>query len=173
MADFKTALEALATGELELEALTQQLSKLLSDNPKYATRLLAQLEAVNETGRLNNQSYTELKRQINEFRRAHSSETESVDNPADPESTVFAQDGNEDADSEDATEIKENSDSEMVTDLNAIHAVDSEDSTEINLNTDVDSEDSTEVKARNVIDSEDSTEINERARGGTAESTQV
>ena len=76
MADFKTALEALASGQLELDSLSNQLSSLLNDNPRYANKLLAQLEHINDQGSLENHAYTELKRQINEFRRAHASETE-------------------------------------------------------------------------------------------------
>ncbi|MGK0298092.1 MAG: serine/threonine protein kinase [Gammaproteobacteria bacterium] len=160
MADFKTALEALTSGQLDLDGLTLQLTKLLNDNPKYATRLLAQLEKINETGNLDNQSYTELKRQINEFRRTHSSETENVDTPADPESTKFAQEDQqiEGADSEDATEIKEVNEAELARDLNALG---------------FDSEDSTEIKSIAEIDSEDSTEINDRAQSGAEESTQI
>ena len=154
MADFKTALEALASGQLELEALTQQLTSLLNENPKYANRLLAHLEEINDSGKIDNQAYTELKRQINEFRRTHAAETEAGDAQADPESTEFAQDSAEivDAASEDSTEIRDDSASEEATDIKD----------------DVDgSEESTEIKSRPVDESEDSTEINEAADQAT------
>ena len=48
MADFKTALEALANGKLDINVLSKQLDKLLKDNPKFANPMLAQLDSVYE-----------------------------------------------------------------------------------------------------------------------------
>jgi hypothetical protein len=36
VADFKTALEALAKGNLDVEVLTKQLTQLLEKTPQYA-----------------------------------------------------------------------------------------------------------------------------------------
>lgn len=90
MADFKTALEALAKGEVKLETLSKQLDVLLAKNPKFATKMLAQLDDVFAQKNLDDKHYAELKRKINEFRRANTSETE--DGSASSDSTVFSQD---------------------------------------------------------------------------------
>ncbi len=92
MADFKTALEALAKGEVKLATLSKQLDVLLNKSPKFATRMLAQLDEIHEHKKLDDQSYAHLKRQINEFRRSHASETESEGASGSAESTVFAKD---------------------------------------------------------------------------------
>ncbi len=118
MADFKVAIEALANGKLEISALSKQLSKLLLDNPKFATRFLEQLDEANEQGKIDNTVYTELKRQINDFRRSHAKETETGVEVS-PEATVFDNSKVGDAvGSEDSTEINQRSE-----------AVGSEDST--------------------------------------------
>ncbi len=167
MADFKTALEALASGQLELEGLSKQLSTLLNDNPKYATKLLAQLEQINDQGSLDKTAYTELKRQINEFRRAHASETEAIDSQDDPEATEFAQEDALDASSEDSTVVKDSAGQEEITDMDAgVEEIGSEDSTEIRDVPIDDSEDSTEINDHGV-GSEDSTEINDHGDGAT------
>ncbi|MBL1140575.1 MAG: protein kinase [Proteobacteria bacterium] len=91
MADFKTALEALAKGELKLETLSKQLDVLLAKSPKFANKMLAQLDEVFAEKKLDDKQYAELKRKINEFRRAHASETESGTSGT-ADSTVFSQD---------------------------------------------------------------------------------
>ena len=77
MADFKTALDALAKGDLALESLTKQLDKLLEQAPQYANRILDQLDEAHDQNKLNDQQYASLKRQINQFRRIHAEQTES------------------------------------------------------------------------------------------------
>ncbi len=91
MADFKTALEALAKGELKLETLSKQLDVLLAKSPKFANKMLAQLDEVHSAKKLDDKQYAELKRKINEFRRANASETESGSSGG-ADSTVFSQD---------------------------------------------------------------------------------
>ena len=126
MADFKTALDALASGAITHEALGKQLSKLLKENPQFANRLLSQLDEANNQGKLNNKAYADLKRQINDFRREHAAETEAAPS-ADPDSTEFAPDRSADAPAAN---------------------VGSEDSTQINENLTVGPVDSTEIKAK-------------------------
>ncbi len=93
MADFKTALEALAKGELKLESLSKQLDILLAKSPKFANKILAQLDEVFAQKKLDDKQYAELKRQVNEFRRAHASETESESGESGAaDSTIFSQD---------------------------------------------------------------------------------
>ena len=113
MADFKTALEALTSGKLELDVLGKQLEKLLQETPKHATRMLAQLEEAFEQDKIDDKSYAALKGQINQYRRDHAAETETGEN-VDAEATEFAKDDNfsaepapETIDSEDATFVPE------------------------------------------------------------------
>ena len=91
MADFKTALESLAKGDLELETLSKQLTKLLEQSPQYATRMLAQLDEVHDGGKINDQVYAKLKGQINQYRRSHAVKTEGEATAGD--ATVFDQEG--------------------------------------------------------------------------------
>ena len=44
MADFKTALAALAEGKINIDALTGQMEKLLQANPAFALGMLQQLD---------------------------------------------------------------------------------------------------------------------------------
>ncbi|NKB39217.1 MAG: protein kinase [Gammaproteobacteria bacterium] len=44
MADFKTALEALGAGKLDASVLAKQIEKLLNTNPRFATKMLTQLD---------------------------------------------------------------------------------------------------------------------------------
>lgn len=90
MADFKTALEALAKGELDLEILSRQLTKLLDQSPQYATRMLSHLDEMYDGGKLDDLIYASLKRQINQYRRAHAEKTEGGE--AGGDSTLFARD---------------------------------------------------------------------------------
>jgi len=92
LADFKTALEALAKGELKLETLSKQMDVLLSKTPKFANNMLVQLDEMHETKNLDDKQYAQLKRQINEFRRAHATETEGGPAAGGADSTVFASD---------------------------------------------------------------------------------
>lgn len=91
MADFKTALEALAKGEIKLESLSKQLDILLAKSPKFANKMLIQLDEVFAQKKLDDKQYAEIKRKINEFRRTHASETESGASGG-ADSTVFSQD---------------------------------------------------------------------------------
>ena len=91
MADFKTALEALSVGKINLDGLSRQMDKLLNQNPKLAVRMLEQLDEGYALELLGDQDYAALKRQINQYRRQHATETESGAS-AGGESTVFAQD---------------------------------------------------------------------------------
>ena len=92
MADFKTALEALAKGEIKLESLSKQLDILLNKSPKFASKMLVQLDEIHDQKILDDKQYAQLKRQINEFRRTHASETEGGPESGGADSTVFAQD---------------------------------------------------------------------------------
>tara|TARA_R110002072_G_scaffold14582_9_gene60257 strand:- start:69371 stop:73708 length:4338 start_codon:yes stop_codon:yes gene_type:complete len=92
LADFKTALEALAKGELKLETLSKQMDILLSKTPKFAKNMLVQLDEIHEKKNLDDKQYAQLKRQINEFRRTHSTETESGPAAGGADSTVFSSD---------------------------------------------------------------------------------
>ena len=89
MADLKTAIEALGTGQLQIDALSKQLQTILEDNPHYANRILLQLDEVFEADNLDATYYTRLKRQINDFRREHAAQTEAQSGGAD--ATVFDQ----------------------------------------------------------------------------------
>ncbi|MFT5426879.1 MAG: serine/threonine protein kinase, partial [Gammaproteobacteria bacterium] len=107
MADFKTALEALAKGNLDVEVLTKQLTQLLEKTPQYANRMLSQLDEMHNQKSISDQDYARLKSQINQYRRAHASETET-DSDSDSDSTVFAQEDNVAATSstvDDATQV--------------------------------------------------------------------
>ena len=93
MADFKTALEALAKNELDVEVLSRQLAKLLDQSPQYAKRILEQLDEFYAEQKIGDQAYARLRRQINQYRRAHAAKTESGESGG-ADSTVFAQDDN-------------------------------------------------------------------------------
>jgi len=93
VADFKTALEALAKGDLTVEDLTGQLTSLLDKTPQYANRMLTQIDEMYDQKSINDQDYAKLKSQINQYRRAHASETETG-SEASADSTVFAQEDN-------------------------------------------------------------------------------
>ena len=89
MADFKTALEALAKGDLDIEVLSKQLTKLLGQSPQYATRMLSHLDEMYSDKKIDDKTYARLKGQINQYRRAHAEKTEGGESGVD--STVFAQ----------------------------------------------------------------------------------
>jgi serine/threonine protein kinase len=92
LADFKTALEALAKGEVKLESLSKQLDMLLNKSPQFANKMLEQLDEIYAQKKLDDKQYAQLKRQINEFRRTHASETEGGPATGNADSTVFSQD---------------------------------------------------------------------------------
>ena len=94
MADFKAALEALAEGKLEIEVLNKQLDRLLKEEPKYANRMLTQLDDIYGKKRINDSAYASLKRQINQYRRAHAEATESTSESSGSDSTLFAREDN-------------------------------------------------------------------------------
>lgn len=91
MADFKSALEALSNGKINLDALSAKLDKMLVQNPKFAINILEQLDHGYASELIDDQEYAVLKRQINQYRRKHAAKTESGA-PAGRESTVFALD---------------------------------------------------------------------------------
>ncbi|MBM2830088.1 MAG: hypothetical protein HW411_878 [Gammaproteobacteria bacterium] len=93
MANFKTALEALAKGKLDIDVFSKQLSTLLDQSPGYATKMLSELDAIYGQKKISDQIYARLKRQINEYRRAHATRTEG-DGGGGKDSTVFAQEDN-------------------------------------------------------------------------------
>ncbi|OGT79557.1 MAG: hypothetical protein A3H91_15485 [Gammaproteobacteria bacterium RIFCSPLOWO2_02_FULL_61_13] len=97
MADFKTALEALGEGKITVDILSQQLEKLLSQAPQHATRLLTYLDDALARKRIDDRAYAALKRQINQFRRAHADQTEEAGS-AGEEATVFDRDANFESD---------------------------------------------------------------------------
>lgn len=90
MADFRTALQALQGGDMSLDDISRQLDALLNRSPRFAHRVLGQLEEAYTANEVDTAHYTYLKRQINEFRRTHASETE--DGTVAPDATVFARD---------------------------------------------------------------------------------
>jgi serine/threonine protein kinase/formylglycine-generating enzyme required for sulfatase activity len=87
VADFKTALETLASGELSIEAFSKQLTKLLDQTPQHATRMLSQLDEIHGQKKINDQIYARLKSQINQYRRTHTGATEGTTGGGD--ATVF------------------------------------------------------------------------------------
>ena len=89
MADFKKALEALGQGKIQADALAKQLDVILSQSPEYAPQLLTLLDQAATNNVINAEQQTELKRKINQFRRANALETESLGS-SDDEATVFA-----------------------------------------------------------------------------------
>ena len=145
MADFKTALEALASGDLKAESLAAQLEVLLDKSPQFATKMLTELDEFQEQNKIDDKAYALLKRQINDFRRAHAKQTEVVSNE-DSDATVFDPSPNEDDlfGSEDKT-VQSGGDD-----------FDSEDKTVQSGSDDFDSEDKT-VQSGGDVDSEDQT----------------
>jgi len=93
VADFKTTLDALAKGELDVEILVKQLTKLLETSPQYATRMLAQLDEFYAAQKIGDQAYARLRGQINQYRRVHAAKTEGGESGG-KDSTVFDQEDN-------------------------------------------------------------------------------
>lgn len=88
MANFKTALEALSKGSIDINSLTGQLVALLDKTPDQANHILAQLDEIYQQKLISNEHYAHLKRQINQYRREHSAETETGEDIEN--ATVFA-----------------------------------------------------------------------------------
>ena len=57
MADFKTALEALASGDLKAESLAAQLEVLLDKSPQFATKMLTELDEFQEQNKIDDKAY--------------------------------------------------------------------------------------------------------------------
>ncbi len=93
MANFKTALEALAKGNLDIEVLAKQLDQILEKTPQSANRMLSQLNEIHEQKSISDQDFARLKGQINQYRRTHAPETETGSN-GDSDATVFEQEDN-------------------------------------------------------------------------------
>ncbi len=104
MANFKTALEALAKGNMDIDALTKQLLVLLDEAPQHANLMLSQLDEIHDQKIISDQDYTKLKGHINEYRRDHSVETETGTH-ADDEATVFAHKPDTQDDADDKTQV--------------------------------------------------------------------
>ncbi len=64
MADFRTALEALAKGELTLEKVVENLEKLLGKSPKTADKILQELQAAYKAGTIDAQTYIKVKDKV-------------------------------------------------------------------------------------------------------------
>ena len=75
MANFKAALEALAVGKLNHKSLSKQLDGVLNSSPKFANKMLSELDEVYGQKKLNDKQYSVLKDQIIKFRQAHTSKT--------------------------------------------------------------------------------------------------
>jgi len=75
LANFKAALEAFAVGKLNHKSLSKQLDGVLNSSPKFANKMLSELNEVYGQKKLNNKQYSVLKNQIIKFRQAHTSKT--------------------------------------------------------------------------------------------------
>ncbi len=72
-------LEALAKGKVKFSTLSEQVIVLLNKAPQSAEKILAQLDEFYQQQKIDEQHYLELKRQINEFSRAHANGNEAGD----------------------------------------------------------------------------------------------
>ena len=77
MADFKTAIGALETGNIKFESLSKQIDILLSKTPHFANKMLVQLDESYENKDVNYKQYSQLKTQIYKFGPTETSETAS------------------------------------------------------------------------------------------------
>ena len=91
MANFKHILEALGEGKIDIEALSSQLQRELIKYPQSARKTLEELDEAHALNAISDQHYTQLKRQINQFRRLHAEATE-IESDASLQATVFAHD---------------------------------------------------------------------------------
>jgi serine/threonine protein kinase len=67
LADFKTALQALARGELKREVLIKNLEKLLAKSPRTAEKILQQLREAYGSDMIDAQTYASLKKRVQEL----------------------------------------------------------------------------------------------------------
>ena len=77
MANFKAALEALATGKLNHESLSKQLDNVLNASPNFANKMLSELDEIHSQKKLDDNQYSILKDQIIKFRRANTLKKEA------------------------------------------------------------------------------------------------
>ncbi|SMN11056.1 Serine/threonine protein kinase [uncultured Candidatus Thioglobus sp.] len=96
MADFQKALEALAKGDLDIDVLAAQLTKILDSAPQQANRILTQLDEAYFKQAISNENYKELKSKINQYRQSH-----GLGDNADPDATQVS------AEDIDATQVSE------------------------------------------------------------------
>jgi len=75
LADFKTAIEAIAKGKLKFESLSKQIDILLSKTPHFAYKMLVQLDESYENKDIDDKQYSQLKKQLNKFGISQTSET--------------------------------------------------------------------------------------------------
>ncbi|MCC7411220.1 MAG: SUMF1/EgtB/PvdO family nonheme iron enzyme [Gammaproteobacteria bacterium] len=64
MADFKTALQALSRGELNLDVVAKNIDKVLRKSPKLATQMLEELRAAYGNDLIDAQTYASLKKRV-------------------------------------------------------------------------------------------------------------
>ena len=91
MANLKHILEALGEGKIDIETLAGQLDRELKKYPQSARKTLEDLDEAHVLNAINDQHYTQLKRQINQFRRLHAEVTE-IESDESLQATVFAHD---------------------------------------------------------------------------------
>ena len=77
MANFKAALKALGTGKLKHESLSKQLDSVLNASPKFASKMLSDLDEAYNQKKLNDNQYSVLKDQIIKFKQAQTSAVKS------------------------------------------------------------------------------------------------
>ena len=93
MANFKHILEALGEGRIDIETFSSQLERELIKYPQSARKTLEELDEAHALNAINDQHYTRLKRQINQFRRLHAEVTEiEIESDESLQATVFAHD---------------------------------------------------------------------------------
>ena len=76
MAHFKHILAALGEGRIDIETLSGQLDRELKKYPQFARETLQALDEMHAQNGIDDEHYTRLKRQINQFRRLHVEATE-------------------------------------------------------------------------------------------------
>lgn len=106
MANFKMALEALSKGNINIDALTGQLAKILDKTPQKVLRMLSDLDNIYQKKLISDADYIKLKNQINQYRRTHPNATESGQNSS-GDATVFDQSDQIAEGPEDATVVSE------------------------------------------------------------------
>lgn len=91
MANFKRILAALGEGRISIETLSGQLDRELRKYPQFARETLQALDEMRAQNGIDDEHYTRLKRQINQFRRLHAEATE-IGGDESLQATVFARD---------------------------------------------------------------------------------